>query len=964
MAPLARNVFEVLVQAVFNAPDKGLTVLPQGWDSKALPERLTYSQLLKKACIASQQVKAIPGICPNTIVLLHLDNHRDNVSWLWAVVTSGFVPAMSSPFTNDLTQRKKHLLHLHDVLQDPIVITREGLLSEFAVVGETFRIFTIESLSTRQPDSQGYERLNTALLSRSYPEAMSKTGNDIFALMLTSGSTGHARAVKLNHGQIISAIAGKAAFHQTMMNDTFLNWIEIGHVANLTEVHLHAMYHSAEQVHVHAADLLAQPLLFLQLIDQYKVSYTFAPNFFLASVKKALDAARDMDQSLPDLSSLKSLISGGEANSTALVADLSELMVQLGAAQHFLRPGFGMTETCAGSIYNIQCPTFDLQHGREFTSLGTCIPGMRMRVTSPYHSGTGPPATLKANEKGNLEVRGANVFNGYFNNPSATSSAFTTDGWFITGDLAFIDDRGNLHLVGREKETININGVKHFPHEIEGAIEDAGISGLVPSFVAVFSHRPTGASTETLCVIYLPSYDKDDDLARIQTRSAIRRAVMNTCMARPYKIIPLDRTFFHKTALGKLSRGKIKKNFEDGVYANAIDLDEKCISRTQQASCTQPLNEEESKVQVILADVLGVSPAECGIRSTFYDLGCSSLELLQMKSRIQSSKIFGESNSIEIGSIIRYPTIQSLCMALKPSRNGTPNPYNPVVSLRSEGSRPPLWLIHPGMGEILVFLSLAQRLDDRPVYALRARGFDGEAFFSSIQEMVDAYIAAIRQVQPQGPYAIAGYSYGGTVAFEMAKRLRVEGENIPFLAIFDQPPHIKHRMQHGGWADVLLTLAGFFDLVPDSLIHRQLTQQLHREEAMNIGEDSEGSVSIRERLVDLLMAKSSKQRLQDFGLDKQRLLTWTSLAFNSHLIAREYEPEGKVPAIDVFYGEPINAVASTVEEWFESKLKYWRDFADDVQFRRVDGHHYTLIDPAHAASFAKTLSSRLEARGM
>ncbi|KAI0182604.1 hypothetical protein EV127DRAFT_449170, partial [Xylaria flabelliformis] len=223
MAPLARNVFEVLVQAAFNAPEKGLTVLPQGWDSNALPERLSYSQLLKKACVTSQLVKTIPGICPNTIVLLHLDNHRDNVFWLWAVVAGGFVPAMSSPFTNDLTQRKKHLLHLHDVLQDPIVITREGLLSEFAVVEKTFRIFTIESLSLRQPNnSQG------------------------------SGSTGHAKAVKLNHGQIISAIAGKAAFHQTMRNDTFLNWIEIGHVANLTEVHLHAMYHSAEQVHVHA----------------------------------------------------------------------------------------------------------------------------------------------------------------------------------------------------------------------------------------------------------------------------------------------------------------------------------------------------------------------------------------------------------------------------------------------------------------------------------------------------------------------------------------------------------------------------------------------------------------------------------------------------------------------------------------------------------------------------------------
>jgi acyl-CoA synthetase (AMP-forming)/AMP-acid ligase II len=107
--------------------------------------------------------------------------------------------------------------------------------------------------------------------------------------MLTSGSTGNPKAVCLRHGQIISSLVGKATYHQTGHNDVFLNWIGMDHVANLTEIHLHAIALGAEQIHVPAVDLLANPLLFLDLIDRHRVSYSFAPNFFLASVKKALE---------------------------------------------------------------------------------------------------------------------------------------------------------------------------------------------------------------------------------------------------------------------------------------------------------------------------------------------------------------------------------------------------------------------------------------------------------------------------------------------------------------------------------------------------------------------------------------------------------------------------------------------------------------------------------------------------
>jgi long-subunit acyl-CoA synthetase (AMP-forming) len=120
----------------------------------------------------------------------------------------------------------------------------------------------------------------------------------------------------------------------------------------------------------------------------------------------------------------------------------------------FIRPGFGMTETCAGAIYNAtDCPDFDIQHGTEFCSLGECIPGMIMRIVRP--DGTG----ANANEVGSLEVKGYPVFRGYYNDTIATQNAFTSDGWFKTGDLGLLDSWGRLRLTGRDKDIIVINGL-------------------------------------------------------------------------------------------------------------------------------------------------------------------------------------------------------------------------------------------------------------------------------------------------------------------------------------------------------------------------------------------------------------------------------------------------------------------------------------------------------------------------
>jgi long-subunit acyl-CoA synthetase (AMP-forming) len=132
---------------------------------------------------------------------------------------------------------------------------------------------------------------------------------------------------------------------------------------------------------------------------------------------------------------------------------LTRMLRRYGAPKSFIRPGFGMTETCAGSIYNaINCPSYDVAQHVEFCSLGECINGMQMRISR--HDGT----EANTNEIGSLEVSGPVVFQDYYNDKKATREAFTSDRWFKTGDLGLINFSGRLRLTGRDKDIIVING--------------------------------------------------------------------------------------------------------------------------------------------------------------------------------------------------------------------------------------------------------------------------------------------------------------------------------------------------------------------------------------------------------------------------------------------------------------------------------------------------------------------------
>ncbi|PHH75740.1 hypothetical protein CDD82_4306 [Ophiocordyceps australis] len=948
---------------------------------------MTYADLYKEANQISRTIQGLQEFEVGRPVLLHFDDHCDVILWFWSVLFAGGLPVLSSPFSNIEEERYKHIRALSTILESPICFTRSRHVPLFGD-GSNLHIYSVENLldETGQPfrhakdstingnvtgfgnggdgqarnfenggngQAHNFENGDYTADGSTRCKTNGTHDKDLAMLMLTSGSTGNAKAVCLSHAQVLASVSGKAAVRKLPQGRPFLNWIGLDHVAGLLEIHLQALWLGADQIHVNAADIVPSPETFLDLLSRHQVSRTFAPNFFLA--KLVASAGTLGKTSAWDLSNLVTITSGGEANDLKTCLAASALLSKFGAPRDVIMTGFGMTETCAGAIYNSDCPNYDVSRGYTIASLGRCIDGIEMRITTP-EGGLAAP-----DEPGDVEVCGPAVFRGYYRNESATSQAFTPDHWFRTGDRGAIDSNGQLRLVGRAKEVININGVKFVAADIQTAIED--VLGDRVARVVVF---PSAASdTEQVTIAYIPNmfplpHEEMVDIARLVTQACLlRTATRPLVFALGENSVPL----LPLSTLGKISRLKMARLFEDGVFAVDVELHQRAMLSASNAaeerrkSQWKPPSEAEVRLVQDVAETLGLTAEELDItclEKSLFDIGFTSMHVIKLKYHIQ--RRLGV--EVSVLDIISKPTVGALAADLD-SRlqhgKASDESYDPVVVFRASGSKTPLWLIHPGVGEVLVFVGLAKCLaaDDRPVYALRAAGFErNHERFESIQQCVDVYTAAMRRCQPHGPYALAGYSYGSMLAFEVAKRLGAGGDQVCFLGCFNLPPHIKQRMRVLNWNLCLLHLSHFLSLVVEEVCD---TLEL----------DATFGNASRNEAMQWVLDIAHKPRWDELNLETDALERWADVAFGLQCMARNYDPSGQVSSMDIFHCIPLKAVAPSQEVWLRNHLSHWADFVREApRFHPVQGEHYTMIGPEHVVSFAQTLTEALKARGV
>jgi thioesterase domain-containing protein/acyl carrier protein len=170
-----------------------------------------------------------------------------------------------------------------------------------------------------------------------------------------------------------------------------------------------------------------------------------------------------------------------------------------------------------------------------------------------------------------------------------------------------------------------------------------------------------------------------------------------------------------------------------------------------------------------------------GIEDDFFELGGTSLLAARLFAQIE--EVF--KLRIPLITLVQTPTIKKLAKVIHPT--GASDAWHSLVTIRAGGVRPPLFCIHGESGNLLMYRSLARHLGpDQPVYGLQPQGLDGKQTpLTRIEDMAARYIVEIQVIQPEGPYFLAGYCMGGTIAFEMAQQLSQRGQRVDLLALLD-----------------------------------------------------------------------------------------------------------------------------------------------------------------------------------
>ncbi len=217
------------------------------------------------------------------------------------------------------------------------------------------------------------------------------------------------------------------------------------------------------------------------------------------------------------------------------------------------------------------------------------------------------------------------------------------------------------------------------------------------------------------------------------------------------------------------------------------------------AAITSPTNEWEHHLVTIWQSVLGIQPI--GIENNFFDLGGNSLLAVQMLTQVEQEL----GKKLPITALVSAPTIRSLAQEMSQEQREHNDAAVELVALRSGGTKPPLFCIYG----ILLYQELVEHLSsDRPVYAiyvqeevdLLKQGAESEGMAESgggltdVPSIATRYLSVIRRLQPHGPYHLAGESFGGVVAFEMAQQLQAVGETVALVALLDSkaPNYMVH----------------------------------------------------------------------------------------------------------------------------------------------------------------------------
>ncbi|MGW4686102.1 SDR family NAD(P)-dependent oxidoreductase [Streptomyces sp. NPDC004244] len=553
---------EALRLAAELAPDQGTVYLTDDGE-----DFQSYSQLLADAQRLLTGLRST-GIAPGDSVLFQFGDNRAFVTAFWACVLGGYLPTPvgAAPGYDRENAVTTKLRNAWQLLDRPLVLTDASLAPAVAKLPalwgvDELRVAVVEQLGDG-PQSTDW-----------FPA----TPDTPAVHLLTSGSTGVPKVVRHASRSILARTRATAAVNGFDSREVALNWMPLDHVGGIVMWSVRDVVLRCRHVNATIDAFLADPLRWLDWIDRYGVTNTWAPNFAFALVNERAPAMAGRSW---DLSTLKHLLNGGEAVVSRTADRFIELLTAHGMPADAMRPSWGMSETSSG-VTSSTLRAGNPDEGRlrvdksslggalrwstdpdavTFTEVGPPVPGVRLRIVDAND------AVLPEDHVGRLQITGPTIMEGYFRNEEANAEAFTADGWFRTGDLAFLHE-GRLTITGRDKDLIIVQGANILSYDVESIAEQ--VEGTEVTYVAACGWSGAGDTTDKLVIFFVPA--SDDRTSVHDTIAAIKARVAEALGLQPDLVIPVERDDFPKTGSGKIQRAQLVADLDAGVYAEWCD---------------------------------------------------------------------------------------------------------------------------------------------------------------------------------------------------------------------------------------------------------------------------------------------------------------------------------------------------------------------------------------------------------
>lgn len=551
---------------------------------------------------------------------------------------------------------------------------------------------------------------------------------DTAYVIYTSGSTGTPKGVMLSQKNLLNHNFGVIQDYELTSKDNILQFGSISFDLSVEEIF--PCWLCGATLEFILDGLMESPGNLFNFIERNNITFLDLPTAYWHELVSILDH-------LPLPESIRLVVIGGEQASVEHFKKWRQHTENVR-----LINSYGPTETTVIATW-----------GEDLSTIGRPVANTQIYILNKHLQPQ--PAGLP----GELYISGLGVAKGYLGQPELTAEKFIENPFipgtimYKTGDIARFSPDGEIIFEGRADNQIKLRGFRIELGGIESCLKQ---QIMINDALVCLTENKAGSKVLTAYVIVSGKID-------IKKIKESLKAKLPEYMI-PAQIMQLDA--FPMTPNGKIDR----KALPEPDFSGDESMEE-----------YQPNSHLEMQIQLIFQKLFNtgtINPED-----SFFDLGGDSLKAIKLLleiERVTGCKLMMEKlyNNSSVRALCRYIT----------SEYDSNETWSAIVPLNSPeaSDKQPLYLLHTTPGDILGYINMVKLLDNRPVYGIQALGLnDISQAHRHINKMAEYYVSLIIEKQPEGPYFIGGWCFGGILALEVARRLIADGRKVKFLGLIE-----------------------------------------------------------------------------------------------------------------------------------------------------------------------------------